>query len=88
MIEQAGEIDVLVNDAGVFPGALTHEIDEDTFDIAFAVNVKAPFFQTAALAPKMAQRGHGAIVNVYDDGRPVRDGRSVDLRGVESGPRC
>ena len=64
VIEQAQEVDVLVNNAGVFPGGPTNEIDEDTFDETFAVNVKAPFFLTAALAPKMAMRGHGAIVNV------------------------
>ena len=64
VIEQAGEVDVLVNNAGVFPGGPTHEIDEGAFDSAFAVNVKAPFFLTAAFAPKMADRGHGAIVNV------------------------
>jgi NAD(P)-dependent dehydrogenase (short-subunit alcohol dehydrogenase family) len=64
VIEQAGEVDVLINNAGVFPAGPTHEIDEDTFDSTFAVNVKAPFFLTAAFAPKMAERGHGAIVNV------------------------
>ena len=64
VIEQAGEVDILINNAGVFPGGPTHEIDQDTFDNAFAVNVKAPFFLTAAFAPKMAERGHGAIVNV------------------------
>ena len=64
VIEQAREVDVLVNNAGVFPGGPTNEIDEDTFDETFAVNVKAPFFLTAAFAPKMAMRGHGAIVNV------------------------
>ena len=29
-----------------------------------AVNFRAPFFLTAALAPQMAARGRGAIVNV------------------------
>src|SRR5918997_386533 len=61
VIEQAGEVDVLVNNAGVFPGGPTHEVNEATFDSAFAVNVKAPFFLTAAFAPKMAARGHGTI---------------------------
>ncbi|HWD65837.1 MAG TPA: SDR family oxidoreductase [Solirubrobacteraceae bacterium] len=64
VIEQAGKVDILVNNAGVFPGGPTHEIEEDMFDEAFAVNVKAPFFLTAAFAPRMAERGHGAIVNV------------------------
>ena len=30
----------------------------------YAVNVKAPFFLTAAIAPTMAERGGGAIVNL------------------------
>ena len=64
VLDQAGEVDILVNNAGVFPGGPTHEISGAAFDEAFAVNVRAPFFLTAALAPKMAERGTGAIVNV------------------------
>lgn len=37
---------------------------EETFDGVFALNVKAPFFLVAELAPRMANRGRGAIVNV------------------------
>jgi NAD(P)-dependent dehydrogenase (short-subunit alcohol dehydrogenase family) len=59
-----GRIDVLVNNAGIFPGATTVATDEATFDEVYAVNVKAPFFLTAALAPAMAERGSGAIVNL------------------------
>lgn len=64
LAERAGTVDILVNNAGVFPGGATHDITEAAFDDAFGVNVKAPFFLTAALAPPMAQRGEGAIVNV------------------------
>jgi NAD(P)-dependent dehydrogenase (short-subunit alcohol dehydrogenase family) len=64
LADRAGEIDILVNNAGVFPGGATHEIDEAAFDTAFDVNVKAPFLLTAAIAPRMAQRGEGSIVNV------------------------
>jgi NAD(P)-dependent dehydrogenase (short-subunit alcohol dehydrogenase family) len=60
----ASDIDILVNNAGVFPAGLTHELPEASFDEAFAVNVRAPFFLTAAIAPQMAARGAGAIVNV------------------------
>jgi NAD(P)-dependent dehydrogenase (short-subunit alcohol dehydrogenase family) len=61
---RASDVDILVNNAGVFPGGLTHELPESVFDETFAVNVKAPFFLTAAIAPQMAARGGGAIVNV------------------------
>jgi NAD(P)-dependent dehydrogenase (short-subunit alcohol dehydrogenase family) len=59
-----GHVDILVNSAGIFPFGPTHDTAEDDFDRVFAVNVKAPFFLVAELAPKMAARGHGAIVNV------------------------
>jgi NAD(P)-dependent dehydrogenase (short-subunit alcohol dehydrogenase family) len=59
-----GRIDVLVNSAGIFPGATTAATDEATFDEVYAVNVKAPFFLTAAIAPAMAERGGGAIINL------------------------
>ena len=38
--------------------------DEKTFDRVYAVNVKAPFFLTAAIAPAMAEAGSGAIINL------------------------
>jgi NAD(P)-dependent dehydrogenase (short-subunit alcohol dehydrogenase family) len=59
-----GRIDILVNNAGIFPGAATSATDEATFDEVYAVNVKAPFFLTAAVAPQMAARGSGAIINL------------------------
>jgi NAD(P)-dependent dehydrogenase (short-subunit alcohol dehydrogenase family) len=59
-----GQIDILVNNAGIFPGATTLTVDEDMFDSVYAVNVKAPFFLTAAVAPEMAARGGGAIINL------------------------
>jgi NAD(P)-dependent dehydrogenase (short-subunit alcohol dehydrogenase family) len=59
-----GRVDVLVNNAGIFPGSTTPATDEATFDEVYAVNVKAPFFLTAAIAPAMAERGDGAIINL------------------------
>jgi NAD(P)-dependent dehydrogenase (short-subunit alcohol dehydrogenase family) len=59
-----GRIDILVNNAGIYPGATTAGTDEATFDQVYAVNVKAPFFLTAAVAPGMAAAGGGAIINL------------------------
>jgi NAD(P)-dependent dehydrogenase (short-subunit alcohol dehydrogenase family) len=59
-----GHVDILINNAGVFPFGPTDQTTEETFDDVYALNVKAPFFLVAELAPLMAQRGKGAIVNV------------------------
>src|SRR5260221_7383868 len=52
-----GRIDVLINSARVFPFGPTHETTEDAFDSVYALNVKAPYFLVAELAPRMAERG-------------------------------
>jgi NAD(P)-dependent dehydrogenase (short-subunit alcohol dehydrogenase family) len=59
-----GHIDILINSAGIFSFGPTHETTEETFDGVYSLNVKAPYFLVAELAPLMAKRGKGAIVNV------------------------
>lgn len=63
-LEVAGHVDILVNNAGVFPFGSTAETSLDTFEEVYATNVRAPFILVAELAPKMAERGKGAIINV------------------------
>jgi NAD(P)-dependent dehydrogenase (short-subunit alcohol dehydrogenase family) len=60
----AGEVDVLVNNAGIAVFAPTAELKVDDFDAMFAANVRAAYFLVAALAPAMAARGTGAIINI------------------------
>ncbi|MFF1517477.1 SDR family NAD(P)-dependent oxidoreductase [Streptomyces sp. NPDC058305] len=59
-----GRIDVLVNNAGIYPADSTTATDEKTCDQVYAVNVKAPFFLTAAVAPAMVEAGGGSIINL------------------------
>jgi NAD(P)-dependent dehydrogenase (short-subunit alcohol dehydrogenase family) len=59
-----GQVDVLVNNAGVFPFGPTHQTSEQDFDAVYSLNVKVPYFLVAEFAPEMAKRGHGAIINV------------------------
>jgi NAD(P)-dependent dehydrogenase (short-subunit alcohol dehydrogenase family) len=59
-----GHVDILINNAGIFPFGPTHEMTEEQFDRVFSTNVKAPYFLVAELAPLMAERGKGAIVNI------------------------
>jgi len=65
LAEQAGAVDILVNNAGIsLPAGPTAGVDVATFDRIFSANVRAPYFLVAALAPKMAARGSGSIVNI------------------------
>ena len=59
-----GSIDILVTNAGIYPPGGTLTIDGDTFDRIMAVNVKAPYFLTAALVPAMAENGRGVVLNL------------------------
>ncbi len=64
LVEEAEEVDILVNNAGFSWFGPTADLDMTTFDRLFAANVRAPYFLVAALAPKMAERGSGSIVNM------------------------
>jgi NAD(P)-dependent dehydrogenase (short-subunit alcohol dehydrogenase family) len=59
-----GHVDILVNNAGYGAFGPTAGTTETAFDEMFALNVKVPYFLVAALAPGMAGRGAGVIVNV------------------------
>jgi NAD(P)-dependent dehydrogenase (short-subunit alcohol dehydrogenase family) len=59
LAEHAGEVDVLINNAAAtrIRFAPTPEKDVESFDTIFNINVRGPFFLTAALLPKMIARG-------------------------------
>jgi len=59
-----GHVDILINNAGIYPFGPTHEMTEEMFDRVFSLNVKVPYFLVAELAPLMARRAKGAIVNL------------------------
>lgn len=64
LVEEAGDVDVLVNNAGFSSWAPTADFDITQFDAMYASNVRAPFILVAGLAPGMVSRGHGSIVTV------------------------
>jgi NAD(P)-dependent dehydrogenase (short-subunit alcohol dehydrogenase family) len=60
-----GSIDILVNNAAtLLMPTPTADITEQELREAFTVNVFAPFLLTGVLGPRMAEQGHGAIVNI------------------------
>jgi NAD(P)-dependent dehydrogenase (short-subunit alcohol dehydrogenase family) len=64
LASDVGDVDILINNAGISRFGATAEFDVAAFDKMFASNVRAPFVLVAAIAPGMAARGHGSIVSV------------------------
>jgi NAD(P)-dependent dehydrogenase (short-subunit alcohol dehydrogenase family) len=64
LAEQAGEVDILVNNAGRSWFGPTATLDLATYDAMFDSNVRSAYLLTAAIAPAMAARGAGSIINI------------------------
>jgi NAD(P)-dependent dehydrogenase (short-subunit alcohol dehydrogenase family) len=75
-----GHVDILINNAGIYPFGPTHEMTEELFDRVYSVNVKAPYFLVAELAPLMANRGKGAKSSIYRPWLPTT-GPGMSLYG-------
>ncbi len=88
LVQQAGDIDILVNNAASFPGALSVEQDIGSFETTFDTNVRGTYFLVAALAPGMVTRGSGSIINitsmVASKGVPGASTYSASKAAVES----
>jgi NAD(P)-dependent dehydrogenase (short-subunit alcohol dehydrogenase family) len=61
---EAGEIDVLVNNAGRAVWSPTEDLKVSEYDSMFAGNVRAPFLLVAAFVPAMAAKGAGNVINI------------------------
>ncbi|MEH3088918.1 MAG: SDR family oxidoreductase [Microbacterium arborescens] len=64
LADQVGEIDVLVNSAGVNLRPPMSEIDDDVWDTTMRVNLDAPFVLGQRLSGGMISRGHGRIISI------------------------
>ncbi|MFD7092134.1 SDR family NAD(P)-dependent oxidoreductase [Streptomyces sp. NPDC059896] len=60
----AGDVEVLVNNAGFSWFGPTADLPPDKHDELFGANVRSAYYLTAALAPKMAERGRGTVINL------------------------
>jgi len=59
-----GQIDVLVNNAGILILKQLEETTEEEWDRTFDINVKGVFFGTKAILPAMQKAGSGSIINI------------------------
>jgi NAD(P)-dependent dehydrogenase (short-subunit alcohol dehydrogenase family) len=64
LVAQAGDVDVLVNNAGHSVWGPTETTSVEDFDAMFASNVRAPYLLVGAFAPAMVAKGSGSIINI------------------------
>jgi 3-oxoacyl-[acyl-carrier protein] reductase len=62
--EQLGGIDILINNAAIYPRRAWTEITESEWDDVLGTNLKGYFLCAQAAFPYMKPRGHGRIINV------------------------
>jgi 3-oxoacyl-[acyl-carrier protein] reductase len=67
-IDRFGQIDVLVNNAGVYPNTPVLEMDEAEWDAVFDTNVKGIFLVSRAVARRMIERGTGGKIVCISSG--------------------
>jgi NAD(P)-dependent dehydrogenase (short-subunit alcohol dehydrogenase family) len=88
LVQQAGDVDILVNNAASFPAALTVEQEVTSFEKTFDTNVRGTYFLAAGLVPGMIERKRGSIINVTtmvaSKGVPGAGAYSASKAAVES----
>ena len=63
VIEEFGQLDLLVNNAGVFESEALENISVEQWDAMFATNTRAPFLMAKAAHPHL-RAAHGRILNI------------------------
>lgn len=64
VINRYGEVDVLINNAGVIQDDLITKMTEEEWDRVIDIDLKGPFNCSQAVADDMIKRGNGEIINV------------------------
>jgi NAD(P)-dependent dehydrogenase (short-subunit alcohol dehydrogenase family) len=87
-VERFGQLDGMINNAGIRNMGLVHEIAEADWDAVIEINLKGVFLSAQAAAARMKQQGFGAIVSISSvaafGGLPERGNYCAAKAGVSS----
>ena len=81
LADQAGDVDVLVNNAASYTVGSSLTLTADDFSLMYDSMVRAPYFLVQKLAPKMIARRSGSIVNVSSTAGTVAIPGGMSLYG-------
>lgn len=62
-----GQVDILINNAGIDGGGYIHDHDVQTWDQVLATNLRGPFLTARAVLPMMRERKQGHIINISSE---------------------
>src|SRR5947209_6949054 len=68
IVDRYGQIDILINNAGIMRDAMSHKMTMEQWDAVLEVNLKGSFVCAQAAMTVMRERGSGAIVNTASVG--------------------
>jgi len=83
---ELGDIDILINNAGIVVWGSLLESEEDSWDKVIDINLKGPYLCSQAVGRLMVERRKGVIINIASTGglRPAlnRTAHSVSKAGL------
>lgn len=66
-LEEFGQIDFLINNAGIGGGGTIHTHDLQTWDRVMAINLRGPFLTSRMVLPLMRDQKSGHIINISSE---------------------
>lgn len=66
-LDEFGQIDILINNAGIGGGGYIHNHDLHTWDRVMAINLRGPFLTSRAVLPMMREQKGGHIINISSE---------------------
>ena len=84
---EVGGIDILINNAAIRPNTKISAITEEEWDLVFNTNLKAPFFLSQAVLPRMVRQRMGTYRQHRRHRRLLGQAAARARREREAGPR-
>ena len=80
VLDTYGQIDILLNNAGVAVRGGVDTLTEEEWNKSFDTNVKGIFFACKYVVPQMKERGYGKIVNISSVNAVIADKNDMFIR--------